>query len=131
MIRNRATPEGREIGARMAKFCDDEEPKARLRFPELPPRCNSCAFRQGDHVANGSPETQMDALKCVMEGREFYCHEPAREGMLCMGWACLCWQKRILTSGRSFGLSPTSPIRQSCDPDEPSPTRPRMRQQLQ
>jgi hypothetical protein len=22
-----------------------------------------------------------------MEGHEFYCHEPAREGQLCSGWA--------------------------------------------
>jgi hypothetical protein len=86
-IRNRTTPEGQELGAILAKWCDQAEPDARLRFPELPPRCNSCAFRAGPHLANGSPETQMDALKCVMEGHEFYCHEPAREGMLCMGWA--------------------------------------------
>ena len=30
-----------------------------------------------------SPMTQMDALKCVVEGREFHCHEPTREGQLC------------------------------------------------
>jgi len=87
MIRNRATPEGRELGAQLAKWCDDAEPKARLRMPELPPRCNSCAFRAGPHVANGSPHTQMDALKCAIEGREFYCHEPARSEHLCAGWA--------------------------------------------
>jgi hypothetical protein len=86
-VRNRATAEGRSLGFHLARFCDDAEPKARLRMPELPPRCNSCAFRAGPHVANGSPETQMDALKCVMEGREFYCHEPARGEQLCSGWA--------------------------------------------
>ena len=86
-IRNRTTPEGRRLGSLLAKQCDDAEPKARLKFPELPPRCNSCAFRQGNHTANGSPETQMDALKCIMEGIEFLCHEPARKGTLCMGWA--------------------------------------------
>lgn len=86
-IRNRPTPEGQELGKIMAKWCDDAEPKARLKMPELPPRCNSCACRPGPHVANGSPETQMEFLKCIMEGYEFYCHEPAREGQLCSGWA--------------------------------------------
>jgi hypothetical protein len=87
MRRNRPTPEGQELGEHLARLCDDAEPKARLRMPDLPPRCNSCAFRKGVHLANGSPETQMDALKCIMEGREFHCHEPAREGHLCSGWA--------------------------------------------
>lgn len=87
MIRNRATPEGRELGEHLARLCDDAEPKARLRMPELPPRCNSCAFRAGPHVASGSPQTQLDALKCAIEGREFYCHEPHRAGQLCSGWS--------------------------------------------
>lgn len=93
LIRNRTTPEGAELGRHLARFCDEAEPKARLRCPELPPRCNSCAFRQGPHVASGSPHTQMGALKCVMEGREFHCHEPAREGWLCMGWAMMMLAK--------------------------------------
>lgn len=87
MTRNRPTPEGAELGKTLAKWADDAEPAARLRLPELPPRCNSCAFRAGSHVANGSPETQMDALKCVMEGVTFLCHEPARDGAPCSGWA--------------------------------------------
>ena len=37
MIKNRTTPEGRELGKNMAKFCDEAEPTARLKFPELPP----------------------------------------------------------------------------------------------
>lgn len=91
--RNKVTPEGRFLGAKLAKFCDDAEPKARLKFPELPPRCNSCAFREGPHLANGSPQTQMDVLKCLMEGHEFYCHEPARDGCLCSGWAMMMLAK--------------------------------------
>lgn len=87
MIRNRGTPEGHALGKILAKWCDDAEPKARLRMPELPPRCNSCAFREGKHLANGSPATQADALICVLEGYEFHCHEPLREGALCTGWA--------------------------------------------
>lgn len=87
MNRNRPTDDGRRLGKILAKWCDDAEPKARLKFPELPPRCQSCAFREGRHTANGSPQTQMDALKSVMEGVEFQCHQPDREGHLCSGWA--------------------------------------------
>ena len=91
--RNHATPEGRMLGNKLAQFCDEAEPAARLRLPELPPRCQSCAFRHGPHVANGSPTTQMDALKCIMEGREFYCHQPDRDGHLCSGWAMMMLAK--------------------------------------
>lgn len=93
MIRNHATAEGHELGEKLAQWADDAEPKARLRMPELPPRCSSCAFRKGKHVANGSPTTQMDALKCVFEGIEFLCHEPAREGHLCSGWSMMMLAK--------------------------------------
>lgn len=92
-VRNRPTADGREMGAILAKWADDAEPAARLRIPDLLPRCNSCAFRAGPHTANGSPETQMDVLKCVMEGREFECHEPARVGHLCSGWAMMMLAK--------------------------------------
>jgi hypothetical protein len=93
MIRNRPTPEGQELGIMLAKFVDDAEPAARLRMPDLPPRCSSCAFRAGPHTANGSPATQMDALKCVLEGVKFHCHEPHREGDLCSGWAMMMLAK--------------------------------------
>lgn len=92
-VRNHTTPEGHMLGAKLAQFCDDAEPKARLRAPDLMPRCASCAFRNGLHLANGSPETQMDALKCTMEGREFYCHDHTRPGALCMGWAMMMLAK--------------------------------------
>lgn len=84
--RNIATPEGRILGAKLAEWCDNAEPKARLQVPEIPPRCASCAFRAGDHHPNGSPLTQMDALKAVIEQVPFYCHEPARKDWLCSGW---------------------------------------------
>ena len=92
-IRNYTTPEGHELGRHLARICDDAEPAARLRMPELPPRCQSCAFRAGNHLASGSPATQMDALKCVLEGHEFYCHQPDREGHLCSGWAMMMLAK--------------------------------------
>src|SRR6185437_14810313 len=87
LIRNTRSDDGAALGELMAKWCNEAEPTARLRMPELPPRCNSCAFRAGRHVANGSPVTQMTALKCVMQGAEFQCHEPARDGTPCSGWA--------------------------------------------
>lgn len=64
--RNHTTPEGFELGRNLARMADDAEPKARLRMPELQPRCQSCAFRAGPHIASGSPFTQMDAMKCVI-----------------------------------------------------------------
>ena len=88
-MRNKATADGRALGEQMARLCDEAEPKARLKVPEIQPRCASCAFRSGPHTANGSPTTQMDALKCLVEGVEFQCHEPHRKGMLCSGLAIL------------------------------------------
>jgi hypothetical protein len=96
-IRNHTTPEGAALGKEIARLCDNAEPAARLKFPELPPRCNSCACREGSHVANGSPVTQMDFLKCLMEGHEFYCHEPARKDQVCSGWAIFMLAKENAT----------------------------------
>ena len=87
--RNRTTSEGRDLGRELARLADEAEPRARLKWPEMPPRCASCAFRHGPHLANGSPETLMDALKCVVEGHVFECHEPSREGSPCSGWLML------------------------------------------
>ena len=89
-IRNHTTtPDGRELGRHLARLCDEAEPAARLKVPELPPQCSSCAFGAGPHVASDSLGTQMDALKCVTEGHKFLCHKPAREGAVCSGWAML------------------------------------------
>lgn len=89
LIRNKATEEGRALGRELARICDNSEPAARLKFPELPPRCASCAFREGKHVANGSQRTTMDAVKCVLEGILFLCHEPSRDGAVCSGYAIM------------------------------------------
>lgn len=89
LIRNKATEEGRRLGREIARICDNSEPASRLKFPELPPRCASCAFREGTHVANGSVTTTMDAVKCVLDGVPFMCHEPSREDAVCSGWAMM------------------------------------------
>lgn len=92
-IRNFTTEEGADLGAMVAKFCDDAEPEARLKVPHLQPRCQSCAFRAGKHLANQSPFTQMDAMKCVLEGVEFRCHQPDRAGEPCAGWSMMMLAK--------------------------------------
>jgi hypothetical protein len=78
MRENVATPEGRALGERLALFCDLEAEQQGKDG-----RCATCAFRRGDHVANGSPETLMSALKCALERRPFFCHE---EDKPCAGW---------------------------------------------
>jgi hypothetical protein len=108
-IRNHTTPEGAALGKHTARLCDTAEPAARLKLPELPPRCNSCAAREGPHVANGSPVTQMDFLKCIMEGHEFYCHEPARANQICSGWAIFMLAKQdagFITAPWDFSADP-------------------------
>ena len=59
MTPNRTTPEGRELGRMLAGFCDQE------LAGKNDSRCRTCAFRAGNHLANGSPETLMGALKCA------------------------------------------------------------------
>lgn len=81
---NEPTREGFELGYRHSLFVDAEEAKAPLANGQQ--RCATCAFRQGTYP-NGSPTTQMDALKCVIEGVPFYCHEDTRQ--LCAGYALL------------------------------------------
>jgi hypothetical protein len=85
MIPNRTTPEGRELGAMLARFADLELAGRRDN------RCATCAFRAGEHPANGSPATLMDALKCAIEGEPFWCHEHDRP---CAGWRALRSAKR-------------------------------------
>lgn len=80
MVENVATPEGRELGALLAGFADG------VLGGRADNRCGTCAFRSGDHVANGSAATLMNALKSVLEGGVFACHEHDRP---CAGWAAL------------------------------------------
>lgn len=94
---NLATREGRELGAGLARLCDVEVGRRQMNRE----RCGTCAFRQGDHIANGSPETLMDAFKCVMERTIFWCHEV---NLPCVGWQLLvfagkCSDARPTTDG--------------------------------
>ena len=79
-ILNIATPEGRELGAQVARLCDGEL-KGK---PDN--RCQTCAGRAGDHLANGSPETLMSFVKSIAERTPFWCHEHDRP---CAAWLAL------------------------------------------
>ena len=83
LIPNRPTEEGRLLGKELARLTDKAELEAVAKFPNTTVRCRTCAFRLGT-VPNGCPGTVMDALKCVMEGTQFNCHEDT--SLPCMGW---------------------------------------------
>lgn len=84
---NRVTQEGRAMGEQMARLCDREAAKF-IRDDEWQEdeRCASCAFRAGT-VPNGCLQTQLDAMKCVLEHKPFYCHATEKPGTnVCAGW---------------------------------------------
>lgn len=85
LIRNTRSEEGIACGKEMARFYEQELSK---RPRELDGRCDTCACRLGS-LPNGSTTTQMDFLKCIMEGVDFVCHEKGREGTLCHGYKLL------------------------------------------
>jgi hypothetical protein len=89
---NKPTALGQMLGNELARLREANEAELRKVFPTLPEPCKSCAFRRGT-VPNGCEETVMDALKCVLEGKRFECHEvpggATDEGAkrpLCQGW---------------------------------------------
>lgn len=84
---NRVTLEGRQAGLEMARLCDREVEQF-IREGEWTEdeRCASCAFRRGT-VPNGCPQTQLDAMKAVMEHEPFFCHAVSQPGTkVCAGW---------------------------------------------
>lgn len=83
-VENKPCDMGRALGKQMARLCDD----ALAGKPDN--RCDTCAFRAGDHPANGSAATLMTATKCAMEGEPFWCHEHDRA---CAGWAAMVFPK--------------------------------------
>lgn len=89
---NLPTDAGRALGRELARLCDAAEAADLARFPDQRPRCEDCAFRAGT-VPNGCAETLMDAIKCMVEVKPFYCHKGVREGQapkrLCGGWMAM------------------------------------------
>lgn len=70
---------GRKLGAVLARLADAAEIEMRKTFPDNHPRCSDCAFRAGTRP-NGCLETVLEATKCAVEGRMFYCHKGVRDG---------------------------------------------------
>jgi hypothetical protein len=80
----RVSPEGLALGAQMVKVTEPWIGHLKAQG-ESDTRCKSCAFRPGT-VPNGCLQTQMDALKAVVEKVPFNCHQRDREGQICHGW---------------------------------------------
>lgn len=90
LIPNRPSEEGRALGKEMARLTDLAEAEDLKRFPKQRWRCGTCAFRLGT-IPNGCTATMMDAVKCMVEGLPFMCHESpkGRSGeptQVCAGW---------------------------------------------
>lgn len=80
----RVSPEGQAMGRQLARLTYPWiERLAAQGQPDE--RCKSCAFTPGT-VPNGCLQTQMDALKAVVERVPFLCHQYDRKGMTCHGW---------------------------------------------
>lgn len=80
---------------------DKAEVELRKKFPNHAERCKSCAFRLGT-IPNQCAPTVMDALKCVIEKRDFMCHEhfdaDGNPTELCAGY--------LLAMGATYDLPP-------------------------
>lgn len=112
----RVTPEGRAAGEQLVRLT---EPAIEMLAAEGEPdeRCRSCAFRLGT-VPNGCAQTQLDALKCVVENIPFMCHQADRKSLPCHGWfaARVRIRRSEERTGRKLGvtcpweLSPPDPV---------------------
>ena len=89
LVRNKPTPEGQALGVELARLTENAKTAVKAVFPDHAEPCQSCAFRAGT-LPNGCPETVMDALKCVVTGEPFYCHQgfdvDGKPTKLCAGW---------------------------------------------
>lgn len=118
---HRVTPEGKEMGAAMARLADAECKRLEAE-DEADARCKSCAFRLGT-VPNGCIQTQSDALKAVTDDVPFMCHSDVKHGrftVICHGWFAV---RRIADryEARTGKVLPKSPWEFS-PPDEPAGT---------
>lgn len=87
MVPNRPSIEGAKLGEQLARLTDTALVRLRERFPDHAEPCESCAFRRGT-VPNSCLPTVMDALKCVVEVKDFFCHQgpKGRRNDLCVGY---------------------------------------------
>lgn len=108
-VPNMPTKAGRQLGELLAKLADEAEAEQQRDFPDMIPRCNDCAFRAGTRP-NGCEETLMDAIKCAVEARPFYCHKGTQDGAkaptrLCSGAMVLYQGKTAERLRQIVGLS--------------------------
>lgn len=114
---SRVSPEGRRIGATMADIAG-KGVRVLAAEGEADERCKSCAFTPGT-VPNGCIQTQLDAMKAVVEGVPFMCHQANRKGRSCFGWysARVALRRASLASGQPLPVascpwefSPADPV---------------------
>lgn len=87
MVPNRPSAVGEALGQQLARLTETSLSRLRTRFPDHAEPCESCAFRLGT-VPNRCLPTVMDALKCVVEQTDFYCHQgpKGKAKHLCTGY---------------------------------------------
>ena len=88
---SRVSEEGKSMGRLTSHMADHgkrllkAEGLTNLNLPTVRDEmCPSCAFRHGT-VPNGCIQTQMDALKAIVEAVPFLCHAP-KDGRMCAGY---------------------------------------------
>lgn len=118
---HRVSPEGRATGAVMARLADAECASLANDHGEPDERCKSCAFTSGT-VPNGCAQTQLDAVKAVVEGVPFMCHSHQSAAghytRICHGWFAV---RRVINRARAAGAPlPDAAPWDFSPPDEPA-----------
>ena len=118
MQKNRVSSEGKALGFQLVRIT---EPAINdlVREGEPDERCKSCAFRLGT-VPNGCLQTQGDALKCVVEGVPFLCHQSDKSGQACHGWYAATVALRRASEARGEAFEVVECPWEFSEPDEPS-----------
>lgn len=78
---------GYELGGMTHRLYLVGEELLRRQNEDIRDCCLSCAFLRGT-VPNGCPQTQLDAMKCTVEGVPFLCHveKVGDSKKVCAGW---------------------------------------------
>lgn len=103
----RVTPEGRAAGFNLVRLTEPAIAELE-REGEPDERCKTCAFRLGT-VPNGCLQTQLDAMKAVVEGVPFLCHQADRKGWPCHGWYAARVAVQSAEKARGVKLQATCP----------------------
>lgn len=93
----RVSPEGKAAGEQLVRLVTRHIVLLELEG-EPDERCKTCAFRLGT-VPNGCLQTMADAMKCVLEGVPFLCHQgPEPHEKTCHGW----YAARVALKGKTI-----------------------------